>query len=56
MEVSNIALREVKLQQSLLGDKPVLEAQLIHSQRKLEALSSLCESLVNRFLLMTGLR
>lgn len=47
MEVSNIALREVKLQQSVLGENPVLEAQLIHSHRKLEALGSLCESLVS---------
>lgn len=46
MEVANIALREVKLQQTMLGDKPVLETQLINSHRKLEALGSLCESLV----------
>ena len=46
MEVANIALREVKLQQTMLGDKPVLETQLVNSHRKLEALGSLCESLV----------
>jgi exocyst complex component 4 len=49
-EVANIAIQEIKLEQSLLGSSPVIESQLINSLRRLEALGNLCESLVSDLL------
>lgn len=46
-EVAIIASREIALEQKLLGDKAVIETQLISSQRKLESLGQLCESMVS---------
>lgn len=41
-----IGLKEVKLETDLVGDKHVVEPQLINSLRKLEALGHLSQSLV----------
>jgi exocyst complex component 4 len=50
--MSNIDAREVKLEMDLLGEQPLVESQLIHSTRKLEALGNLAESLVCILLLL----
>lgn len=47
-EVASIAAEEIKLEQALLGNSPIIESQLVNSQRKLEALGNLCESLVSQ--------
>jgi hypothetical protein len=46
-EVAIIASREIEMEQKLLGPKAVIETQLVNSQRKLEALGQLCESMVS---------
>jgi hypothetical protein len=46
VELHSLGQKEVKLEMDLIGGKGILESQLIHSRRKLEALGDLCHSLV----------
>ncbi|ORY27686.1 Sec8 exocyst complex component-specific domain-domain-containing protein [Naematelia encephala] len=44
-EIALISQKEVKIEMELLGDKPIVESQLINSYRKIEALGHLSQSL-----------
>ena len=53
-ELALIGLKEVKLEFDLLGEKHLPESQLVNSQRKLEALGHLSQSLVRNRLNKTS--